>query len=63
MKIIKEKGRHGLQAEVEDDIIEITSEQSSQNDEKWKSYSGPDKLPVEVWTSLKRTRMNFDKDH
>ena len=48
---------------MEDDITEITSEQSFQKDEEWKSYRGPDKLPVEVWTSLRRTRLNFDQDH
>ena len=55
--------RNGQQAEVEDGIAEITSEQSSQKDEEWKRYSGPDKLPVEVWASLRRTILNFDQDH
>ena len=48
---------------MEDDITEITSEQSSQKDEERKSYSGPDKLPVEVWTPLGRTGLDFDQDH
>ena len=48
---------------MDDDITEFTSEQSSQKDEEWKSYSGPDKLPVEVCASLRGTRLNFDQDH
>ena len=39
------------------------SEKSSQKDEDWESYSGRDNLPVEVWTSLGRTGLNFDQDH
>ena len=63
MKRIQEKGRNEQQAELEDDITEITSEQSSQNDEEWESYNGPDKLPVEVWESFGQTRLNFDQDN
>ena len=48
---------------MKDDIKEITSEQSSQKDEEWKSYSGPDKLPVELCASLRISRLNFDQDH
>ena len=32
---------------------------SSQKDEEWESYSGTDKLLVEVWISLGRTGLDF----
>ena len=43
------EGRNGQQAEVEDHITEITSTDTCyQKDDEWESYSGPDKLQVDV---------------
>ena len=49
MKRIREKWRNGQQAEVEDDITDISQVQRlNQKDDEWESYSGPDKLQVDV---------------
>ena len=58
------EGRNEQQAEVEDDIREITSadiEMALRNMKNGKA-TGPDNLPVEVWKSLGRTGVNFLKE-
>ena len=58
------EGRNEQQAEVEDDITEITSaeiEMALRNMKNGKA-TGPDNLPVEVWKSLGRTGVNFLKE-
>ena len=62
----KPEGRNEQQAEVEDDITEITSadiEMVLRNMKNGKA-AGPDNLPVEVWKSLGlgRTGVNFLKE-
>ena len=57
------EGRSEQQAEVEDDITEITSayiEMALRNMKNVKA-TGPDNLPVELWKSLGRTGVNFLK--
>ena len=56
--------RNEQQAEVEDDITEITSaeiEMALRNMKNGKA-TGPDNLPVEVWKSLGITGVNFLKE-
>ena len=56
--------RNDQQAEVEDDITEITSaeiEMALRNMKNGKA-TGPDNLPVEVWKSLGRIGVNFLKE-
>ena len=58
------EGRNEQQAEVGDDIKEITSadiETALRNIKNGKA-TGPDNLPVEVWKSLERTGVNFLKE-
>ena len=58
------EGRHEQQAELEDDITEITSaqlEMALRNMKNGKA-TGPDNLPVEMWKSLGRTGVNFRKE-
>ena len=58
------QGRNEQQAEVEDDITEITTaeiEMALRNMKHWKA-TGLDNLPVEVWKSLGRTGVNFLKE-
>ena len=54
-------GRDEQQAEVEDDIREITSAdiEMALRNMKNRKATGPDTLPVEVWKSLGRTGVNF----
>ena len=55
------EGRNEQQAEVDDDITQITSaeiEMALRNMKNWKA-TGPDNLPVEVWKSLGRTGVHF----
>ena len=57
------EGRNEQQAEVEDDITEITSaeiEMALRNTKNGEA-TGPDNLPVEVWKSLGRTGENFSE--
>ena len=58
------EGRHEQQAEVKDDITEITSaeiELALRNIKNGKA-TGPDNLPVELWKSLGRPGVNFLKE-
>ena len=56
--------RNEQQAEVEDDVTEITSVEIEMGLRSMKNgkATGPDNLPVEVWTSLGRTGVNFLKE-
>ena len=59
------EGRNEQQAEVEDDITEITSAEIEMTLRYMKNgkATGPDILPVEVWKSLGRTGVNFRRKH
>ena len=64
MKAAAGEERNEQQAEVEDDITEITSaeiEMALRNMKNGKA-TGPDNLPVEVWKSLGRTGVNLLKE-
>ena len=64
MKRIQEKGRNGQQAEVEDDITEITSTETEKVIRKMKIGKATVDLTnykYEVWTRLGRTGLHFLK--
>ena len=56
--------RNEQQAEVDDDITEISSAEmeTAFRNIKNRKATGPDNLPVEVWKSLGRTGVNFLKE-